>query len=192
MVCGLENQCAPQPDFASVGVLTLGGLAAPVAVSPMGTSPSIDYDQILSNLPFPPVTPNAPITLQTGGGDFAPFTLMGLGIQPLALTTTDLVVTRDQPLSLTWAVPDPPGAAQIRINLTVGPAAPPHGDIECDFPDTGSAQIPASLINQLFDLGVSNSAFVNAARVTIDSSTIASGCVEFWVSSPVVLAGAIQ
>jgi hypothetical protein len=172
--------------------VTLDGLRAPVEISPIGTPPSISYDQPLSNVPYPPAEPGAPIILLTAGGDYAPFALSGRGIPPLELTVPHLVVARNQPLSLTWTAPDQPGAARIRLTLSVGPAATPHAQIECDLPDTGTAQIPASLIDQLFNLGVGGFSAINVARVTIDSITIQPGCVEFWVSSPITQVGTIS
>jgi hypothetical protein len=191
LVCGTGNQCAAHPDFVSVGTVTLDGLGAPVEISPMGEVPVISYDQPVLDVPYPPADPGAPITLQTGGGDYAPFALTGRGIPPLKLTVPDLVVARGQPLSLTWTAPDAPGAARIKADLSVGPAAAPHAQIKCDLPDTGSAQIPASLIDQLFSLGVGEFSVITAARVTIDSTTIEPGCVEFWVSSPISQVGNI-
>jgi hypothetical protein len=190
--CVPGNQCDPEPNWVSVGTVTLGGLGAPVEIDPMGTSLMTSYDQILSNVPYPPAAQGALITLQTAGGDYAPFALMGRGIPPLQLTVPDFVVTRGQPLTVTWTTPDQPGAARIQIDLAIGPSAAPHGQIKCNFPDSGEAQIPASLINQLFDLGVGDSAELDVARVTIDARIIEPGCVEFWVSSPVTVSGTIS
>ena len=50
---------------------------------------------------------------------------------------------------------------------------------------TGSATIPAGLINQLIEKGTAGFPTISLTRRTLDSQTIEPGCVDLSVASPV-------
>jgi len=65
-----------------------------------------------------------------------------------------------------------------------------HGSVaarvECDFPDTGSAKIPAALVSALMDKGVHGYPQLILSRRTVDSTQVTGGCIDFTVASDVL------
>ena len=61
----------------------------------------------------------------------------------------------------------------------------------CNFPDTGTGTVPASLVNRLIDQGVGAAPMVRIKRATVSSTQITHGCVDFSVetstSQPIVV-----
>ena len=94
-------------------------------------------------------------------------------------------VTRNKALNVTWTPPPSGGAARIFMSMDIAHHGGGAARIECDVPDTGSATIPAGLINQLLDRGSAGFPKLTLTRRTVDSVTIAPGCVDFLVSSSV-------
>ncbi|MGK3995493.1 hypothetical protein [Sorangium sp. So ce1024] len=68
-----------------------------------------------------------------------------------------------------------------------------EGELECTAEDTGSLELPASLVTQLLDLGVAGVPSILVARKAVGSTTIAQGRVDLVISSqverPVEIAG---
>ncbi len=57
--------------------------------------------------------------------------------------------------------------------------------IDCHVGDTGSTRIPAALVNMLIGKGTAGFPSVSLTRRTIDSETLATGCVDLAVASSV-------
>jgi hypothetical protein len=127
--------------------------------------------------------PDTEIHLTTTGGAFDPIELHGFGFELLE-TEAQWRVERAQNLVLSWTAPttDAPSSIEFRLNIDQ------HGNspvtLSCDLMDDGSAEIPATLIDALFDSGVSG--FPNGAltRETVDKVDVGAGCVEMRISSP--------
>ncbi|HEY7375168.1 MAG TPA: hypothetical protein VIF57_23605 [Polyangia bacterium] len=188
-ICRPPGQCAPPPQTHSVGYIEIAGLANPFMLPPFDGG-TITYESEPGSEPFPPAAAGALLTLTTTGGDYAPFSLTGTGVAPLFPPAGTLTVARDQPLALTW--PSQGGPAQVRVSADVDLGnntgldmgrAPGTGIVRCEFSDSGAGTVPAELINTLLDQGVGTGPQVRLTRQTVDSTTIAPGCVEFTVAS---------
>jgi len=79
--------------------------------------------------------------------------------------------------------PAQPGGTRILASLDIAHHGGVAARIECDFADDGSAEIPATLIDQLIERGTAGYPELTLTRRTVDSTTIAPGCVEFQVAS---------
>jgi hypothetical protein len=136
-------------------------------------------------LPHPGFLPGADLRINTEGGDYAPFELRGWGISPLVLSGEAIEVRRGQPVRLAWEAPSDPGPARVNVQLDINVHGSNKTRIECDLPDTGVAEIPAPLVDGLFERGLSGDPTLTAVRRSATSVAIEPGCVEMLVSSPV-------
>jgi hypothetical protein len=87
--------------------------------------------------------------------------------------------------TLSWRVPAHAGPARVRASLNIKNHGSSNTWIECDFADTGSAQIPASLIDALDARGRSGFPTLSLTRRTATSTEIQVGCVQMLVFSSV-------
>jgi hypothetical protein len=174
------NRCAAAPTRKDVGTMSFHGLAVPLELT-FSWLPA-DYAQQTITDPFPPASPDAPITVATSGGAYAPFTLEARGVEPLVFDGANLTFGRGRSLDFTWTAPARPSAARIQAMVVLQPeVAGPM--IECMFPDTGAASVPASLLDPLLELGVNGRPHLYLSRRTVASTNIVPGCVELEVTA---------
>jgi hypothetical protein len=179
-ICAGQNQCIDEPRFRGVGAVTVTGIgSSPVAVTALGSSGQY-YTPVTT--PYPPAAAGASITLTAAGGDLPGFTLAGRGIQELQFDTPPAVMG-GQAATVTWGAPAQPGVSRILASLDIAHHGGVAARVECDFADDGSAEIPATLIDQLIERGTAGFPELTLTRRTVDSTTIAPGCVEFLVAS---------
>jgi hypothetical protein len=175
-ICSTAGTCIDAPRQKSVGTVVIDGLLIDVAMEPNAVNGYQD-----TSVPHPPFAPGAAITLTAAGGELQSFTLHGIGIEPIATPATVWTMTAGQPLDIAWTA----GAGEREIYVTFN--VDQHGNspvtMHCGLPDTGSATIPASLVDALLQYGVSGFASVNLSRRTTDKANIADGCVDLEVFS---------
>jgi hypothetical protein len=182
--CNSERTCVPQPRTRDVGTVTVRGLVAPLAMEPNDVTRTYTNPG-LPMLPHPGFLPGADLRINTEGGDYAPFELRGWGISPLVLSGEVIDVRRGQPARLAWEAPSVPGPARVNVQLNINFHGSNSTWIECDFPDSGAAEIPATLVDGLFEQGLSGNPTLTAVRRSATSVQIQPGCVEMLVDSPV-------
>jgi hypothetical protein len=177
--CDHDGVCIPYPMQQNVGTVPITGLEKAIVMEPL--PPSNNYFD--TDVPHPVFVPGAEIRLTTTGGAFDPIELFGFGFELLADDGSPWRVERGQDLALSWT---PPAEVRTRIDFRLN--IDQHGNspvtLSCDLEDDGSAEIPASLIDMLFDSGVSG--FPNGAitRETVDKAAAGDGCAELRISSP--------
>lgn len=182
--CDFDGTCVPYPENQDLGTVTIGGLEADVIMQPI--QPGNNYFN--TQMPHPAFTPGSLIELTTGCGVYDQVVLHGVGVEPVTLTSPDWVVRDGEDLPISWnapTVPINPGQhVQVRLNIDQ------HGNTPvqmfCSFPDTGTASLPASLVDQLMAFGVTGFPNATLTRRTVDSATLSSGgCIDFSITSPV-------
>lgn len=187
--CGADMICATKPEARDLGTVSVQGLSAPASMTP---NPNTKGYSLAPPLPHPGYEPGANILLTTTGGEFEPITLRGWGVSLFELTE-QARVDPGTATALRWAAPSDPGPARVTVSLNINLHGSNKAWIECDFPDTGSAEIPATLIDGLIAQGVTGNPTLSVARRTASSASIEPGCVEFVVQSlietPVAVAG---
>jgi hypothetical protein len=177
--CARGNRCASTPPRKDVGTISLHGLGVPLELTPLQGA----YSWTITD-PFPAFSPGTPITIETSGGDYAPFFLEARGVEALAFDGANLSFGRGRSLDFTWTPPTRPSAARILAIVTLQPSA--LGPvIECTLPDTGAASVPASLLDPLLALGINGTPHLYVSRRTVTSTNIAPGCVQLEVTATV-------
>jgi hypothetical protein len=184
--CAGDDMCVPTPMKQSAGAITLTGLEEPLEVMANGIT-GIYSDTILD--PYPLFEAGAAIELSAAGDVFAPFTLRGWGVPPLVTSLSTANVVSGSAVPLTW---DTAGVnseqSEIFISFSVNVHGATTGWIECTAPDTGSFDIPAALVSDLVDLGLSGFPRMTMTRRSADSTDLSTGdCVDFEVGSQVTI-----
>jgi hypothetical protein len=178
-ICETENRCTPEPARQEVGEVTLTGLPGPV--KPILKSYHASFPAGI----YPPYAADAEVRLMVLGGPYGPFSLAGRGIPPLSFMARDLRLVTDQPLALSWDAPAPEGSARIEIALDIAHHGNIGARIDCDVADSGSHAVPGALITRLIALGTAGFPTVTLTRRTVDSTSIAPGCVQLAIASSV-------
>jgi hypothetical protein len=183
--CGANNQCLPLPAAHDVGTVSVSGLVR--AVQMTANANTGNYRPGPPALPHPGFVAGADLRLASSGGDYAPFELRGWGIGVLEVPATPIDIVEGQPATITWTAPADPGPARINARLNINNHGSSNTWVECDLPDTGTAQIPASLIDGLIAQGASGFPTITLARRTASNASIAPGCVQLLVQSELAL-----
>jgi sugar lactone lactonase YvrE len=173
--CDNDGSCIPFPVNQSVGTVTIEGLLQPVEMEPT-ESGNLYFD---TTLPHPAFEAGAPIKLTADGGDL---TLYGEGVEVLETSGDGWQVVPGQALNITW-MPGTDQSADITATINIDQHGTSPASLICEGPDTGCLTVPAELIDELIDLGVSGAASGSLYRRTVDSMEIDTGCVELSVFS---------
>jgi hypothetical protein len=175
-VCVADDTCVAYPKPQNVGVLRLSGLiSGAAAMDPF--PPSFAYQS--ESLPHPPCVEGEQVGLGANG--------LNIGVwcvAPLIVTNTEFPVRREQALELTWEAPAEPDRTRIQIKLDVSHHGGKKGEIGCDVPDSGSFEIPASLVTALVDLGLAGYPTIVLTR-TASGSALDQPFFRFAISSGV-------
>jgi hypothetical protein len=182
--CGEDGACIPYPRQASVGVVTIEGLTKATTMSPL--TPGNTY--FSPGADNPPYEVASPIVLSAAGdGEREAFQLFGIGPEPLAQPPSwQLEVGQD--LVIEWPAPTSGVNATVLVELTVDQHGASPLSLSCEFPDTGSASVPATLVDRMIDSGVSGFPNGRLTRRTADHLALSTGCVELVVGSPLAAA----
>lgn len=177
-VCTADG-CQLKPDPMSVGPITISGLAAEVSMDPN----VVNFYLNLGELPFPGFAAEADVRLSaTGEGENEGFELRATGSEDLEILGDTITVAADEAVALSWTPPTGDADTRIHIDLDVGHHGGSPARIECELDDTGSFEIPASLVNPLLDFGIAGFPAITITRRSVDAVTIDDRCVELVVA----------
>jgi hypothetical protein len=191
--CTTDRQCAPRPETASVGTLTVDGIqkrdqTAHFTLEPLNATTN-RYN--VAGLGAPAFAAGDVLTLSAQGGALEPFTISVVGIDVLMAKSVDPIPFEPgKPAEVTWVAGDPK-LGQIVLTVDVGHHGGSQAEIVCNVEDTGSAQIAGSLVTGLTDLGVAGFPLVTVERRTANYANLSAGYAEFTLSSPLTLSLAI-
>ena len=175
--CDFDGSCIPYPQNHDVGTVAIEGLLEPLMVEPV--PPTFAYFD--TSLMHPPFAPDSPLELTATGGDYSAFVLHGFGVPTVEPTAEELQLAIGEPVTVEWG----PVGSQARLRLVI--RIDQHGlspvQLECQTEDDGTLEIPAALIEQLLDFGVSGFPQADYYLQTADSVEIEPGCVELVVYS---------
>ena len=186
--CGEDGDCIPYPAPLSAGEVNILGLTK--ATSMIAQAPSYLYFAPGAN--NPPYAPGSEITLIASGSTVPAFNLFGVGSEPLTESPT-WTIQEEQDLELTWPASDASGDTTVLVEVTVDQHGASPLSLSCEFPDTGHATVPASMIDRLLQAGISGFPNGRITRRTVDHVEVEQGCIELAVGSPrpaeIVVAG---
>lgn len=180
--CGAGNICVPLQRNHDLGTVTVHGMVVPLEMTPNANTRSY-ANPAIPRLPHPGFEPGADLRITTGGGDYEPFELRGWGISLLELPPEPTRVQSGAASAVRWGAPAEAGPARMHVSLNINNHGSNEASVECDFPDTGEAEIPATLIDGLIAQGFSGDPTITLTRRTATSVAIEPGCVELLVSS---------
>jgi hypothetical protein len=167
--CGEAGACIPYPRQVSVGEVTVSGLTQETRMSPL--APGNSY--FAPGADNPPYAVGREVVLSAAGaGEIGAFLLFGTGSEA------------GQGLSIEWPAPTSGAETTVLVELTIDQHGASPLSLSCEFPDTGSAAVPASLVDRMIDSGVSGFPNGRITRRTADHIEVAAGCVELVVGSP--------
>lgn len=181
LVCDATNTCVPQPQARNVGTVSIRGMAIPISMEPGPTN----YYTNPPNLPHPAFTAGAWLELDATGGDDTAFVLRGAAVGEVTTTSPDIRVEPGLPVAVSWVTEGGPASVNVKLNINQHGGTPSW--VECLVPDTGSFEIPAALVDELFGAGLSGFPSLWLTRRTIDSAELTTGCVEFTVQSELAI-----
>jgi hypothetical protein len=185
MTCAGDDNCVPSPMKVSAGAIGVSGLLAPLDVNPNGIT--LDYSSTIFD-PFPAFETGAAIELSAEGEEVGAFTLNASGVSAMVSPDSVISVASGSGALFTWdASTANPSQANVFISFTVNAHGSVTGWIECTAEDTGSFEIPAGLVTQLIELGLSGFPRARLGRRSTDTAAVEAGCVDLSVSSEVTI-----
>lgn len=183
-VCDFSGSCIPFPTNQDIGTVTVGGLEDRVVMRPI--APGNQYFD--TSVPHPVFQPGNLIELRTWDNTFgsSDVTLHGVGVAPIDVggPKTTWTIFDNQPLTITWNAPGGSLQSRIWVKLNIDQHGTTPVTMYCDLPDTGTADLPASLLHTLINYGVTGFPNATISRRTVDSAAIESGCMQLTVQSP--------
>ena len=138
------------------------------------------------DVPNPVFVPLAPLLLESTEGYYGALSLSGDGVALLDPEPDAWLLEDGQPLPLSWDPPPEGARSEIKVVLSVDQHGTSPVSIECLFPDTGTAEIPASVVSDLINFGVSGFPNGSLIRETMDSTTAGDRCISFAVLSKAI------
>ncbi len=181
-VCGADGTCHAYPSAQDVGDVVVTGLGdAPFTIEPIANGYQLPGGV---ELPYPPADEGASVSFAVPGGSYSAFTLETAMVAPLEWEAS-LMLDRDGPIALEWVAPGDAELARMLVLVDLSHHGGTKGKIECDLPDTGSAEIPAELVTALIDLGVAGFPKITLTRVAASEIAIAPGRVSLQVLSSI-------
>jgi hypothetical protein len=178
--CGESGACIPFPRQVSVGEVSISGLTRDTVMSPL--MPGNSY--LSPGATNPPYGVESPIVLSASGQERIPaFQLFGIGSEPLGDALT-WVLTPGSDLVLEWPAPTANVATTVLAELTIDQHGITPLSLSCELEDTGTATIPAAIVDRLIASGVTGFPNGRLTRRTADHVDLAIGCVDLVVGSP--------
>lgn len=156
-VCTADDECTEYPSPITVGTLTIEGLGPET----LTIEPAANAYQTPA-LMNPPCDPGAAIVASASD-----FELSAACIPELEVTSAEPVpVMSGEPVPVTWVAPESDVGSRVVIVLDVAHHGGKTGEVRCDVPDTGSFEIPASLVTSLVSLGLAGFPTIDVTRVS--------------------------
>jgi hypothetical protein len=138
--CTSDDVCVPYPRELSAGTLRFSGTRVEIEVEPSASG------YAAGSLPGDLFEPGAAVVLEASGGEVPGFALEARGVAPLVAEIPPAGPLPPGPLAIEWT----PSEMEARVRLILVSESA-HGQplgtiIECDVADTGSLEVPASMV----------------------------------------------
>lgn len=186
-VCVEDDTCQAYPAAHSAGDVTVTGLNLESGEASLVMTPTVNNYQPPAGvkLGYPPADEGQAVRFEASGDYFGAFAVEAKGVSPLELLSDTIHLDPDQAVQIEWTPPGQTGISEIYVKLDISHHGGTKGMIECTAEDTGSLDLPASLVTQLLDLGVAGFPTIVVTRRAVGSTTIAPGRVDLVISSQI-------
>lgn len=184
-VCTADENCQAYPTGLSVGTVTVSGIRTASGQTSFDLKENKGVYACVETLAYPGFAEGDTLRLSASGADHPAFTLEARGIKPLELTSTSFTLIKDQPLPLTWTAGQT-GHSTIQVKVDISHHGGAKGLISCETADSGSLQLPASLVTELLSLGVAGYPTIEVTRVSEGSAAVPKGLIKLQVTSQVM------
>lgn len=164
-VCTEDGCVADAVAQSAAGSVRVLGLGEERMLSPIGSSPTYQ----VASLPYPPCAEGDAVRVEADA-----FSVETPCIAPLEVADDSVRVRSGEPTALAWTPPGDPQLSRIEVELDISHHGGQKGQIDCDVPDTGSIEIPESLVTQLVALGVAGYPTITLTRVSRAAAEAAS------------------
>ena len=187
--CVEDDTCLPYPDGRLVGKVTARGLKTAdgdtqFTMEPFALSYQIPEELTLA---FPPFAEGDAIRFEASGDDYSAFAIDAKGVSVFELLSGPITLEPNKAVNLLWTPPLQAGLSRIHVSIDISHHGGIKGIIECDAEDTGSLELPSTLLTELLNLGVAGFPTIHIARRFVGSTTIEPGRVDLAVVSDVLL-----
>lgn len=177
--CDWDGTCIPYPENQDLGPVRIRGLKDTVSMEPVVPGNTYFVREIVN----PPFEPDQIVQVHA---ESVGLLLHGVSPAPLGEPPLDWLISNG-PLILGWEPPAGLARAEIQVELTIDQHGVSPLRLECRFPDSGSAEVPAELIESLLASGVSGFPNGILRRQTMDHQVLSLGgdepiCTEFRVA----------
>lgn len=179
--CTHTGECVPYPARQDTGAVTIEGLD--IELVELVMDPRADKRYFETTLPHPAFSPGGAINLTSAGGEVGPLELSGRAFTPIELTQSTWIAKAGEPLVVSWVPEEASAEASFYLTINVDQHGVSPATLACEGPDSGSFEVPASIIDALLQSGISGFPTGHAYRRTVDSMQADTGCVEFQVRS---------
>lgn len=193
-VCVAGDMCVSEAQPVNIGPITVSGLltqagATELTVAPIGSKSNYLLGAS-DSLEYPPAEDGAPVAL-TGEINGLPLSITTSGISPISVDTADLPIGGEEDVVVTWAEPESGSQSEMELLVDISHHGGVKGKVLCTTADDGEHTIPASILNDLIDLGVAGFPTLTYHRVARGVSA-APHEIEFRVEQNVQISVAID
>jgi hypothetical protein len=188
-VCTGEEECKSTPQSINFGSITVSGVSMSDGTTTFSTdpvAPKMTYSAPLA-IAYPPAAAGTFVKLTGNGGDYPDFELQVPAITPLELLGDDPTPMKSaQPLPVRWTPNASVTGVRIGILVNISHHGGASGKIVCDVEDTGTFDVPATLVTRLLELGYSGFPTVEVTREAIATKAISEGKIQFGLISSAI------
>jgi hypothetical protein len=177
--CVAMNVCESKPSSVSVGDVTVDGVG-PSSLKLTAVNNGYQYP---IDLPYPGVTEGQPVTVTASGGAFSAFTLAAKGVAPVELDNSSYLVSRNQPLTITWVPGASSAGAELALTFNISKHGGSAGYMKCITEDSGTLTIAANVLEELLGLGVAGFPELLVTRSTYAETTVSAGKIALEVQA---------
>jgi hypothetical protein len=177
--CGADETCIPFPEQLDIGTVVVTGLDREIELEPR--PPGNNYFE--TNLAHPVFEPDAVIGVTADSAEVGQLSLNGEGSEPLVLDTELWQIEPGESLQLGWNAAPAGSRTHVALNINIDLHGISPMSLSCELDDDGEAEVPAELIDELLDSGVSGFPTGSMSRRTADSAEGDLGCIELVVAS---------
>ena len=162
--CSPDMSCEPEPTWSHAGDLVFGGLATDLTLSP-----NDGQDYVLSQgIPDDLFEEGSTVSVDAAGGNTPAFAAAVTAPPPLEPALPCQPVVADEDYAISWT-PGDSDNARIRAEIYFGYHAASGPMVRCEVEDSGSFEVPLSLLDDASSIPVYTVALTRFDRAVVET-----------------------